>query len=293
VDVRHSPVLSWTPGVFVASYNLYFGTDYDDVNNADISSPEYKVSGNLGDESYEPGKLEWNSTYYWRVDEVNDVHSDSPWKGPIWSFTTGNYIIVDDFEDYTNYPPNRIFDTWIDGWGTTTNGAWAGYSDPDFVAGEHYMENQIVYSGLWSMPYFYDNDMKYSEAVRTLDSIRDWTMDGVQELSLWFRGYPRYLGSFTEGPTGTYTMTASGTDIWGNTDEFHFAFKQLTGVGSIIAKVESVELTDVWAKAGVMIRNTLEPDSGHAMVVITPRQGVSFQHRPVTGSASADKQKPI
>jgi hypothetical protein len=104
------------------------------------------------------------------------------------------------------------------------------------------------------------------------------------------------VGSFVEAPAGTYTLTASGTDIWDTADEFHYAFKQLTGVGSIIAKVESVEHTNPWAKAGVMIRETLDPGSKFVAVYITPTnadgtptQGCRFQGRTSTnGSATSD-----
>ena len=119
---------------------------------------------------------------------------------------------------------------------------------------------------------------------------RDWTEQGVTELSLWFRGYPAATGSFVEGPIGTYTMVGSGADIWAvnsvEADEFHFAYKMLTGTGSMVAKVESVDNTNNWAKAGVMIRETLDPDSSHAMMVVTPGQGASFQRRPGTGATS-------
>jgi hypothetical protein len=77
----------------------------------------------------------------------------------------------------------------------------------------------------------------------TLPQQRDWTAEGVKELSLWFRGYPAFVGSFAEGPTGTFTMTGSGADIWNNGpaageyhDEFHFAYKMLTGPGSIVTR---------------------------------------------------------
>jgi len=116
-----------------------------------------------------------------------------------------------------------------------------------------------------------------------LSDTRDWIQEGVKELSLWFRGYPSSVGSFVEGPVGTYAMTASGADIWDTSDEFHFAYKMLTGVGSIQAQVLSIDNTANWAKAGVMIRETLDPDSAHAMMVVTPTQGVSFQHRLGTG----------
>jgi hypothetical protein len=83
-------------------------------------------------------------------------------------------------------------------------------------------------------------------------------------------------------------MTAEGVDIWDTSDQFHFAYKELSGAGTIIAKVESVENTHEWAKAGVMIRNTLDADSSHAMMVVTPTQGVSFQRRTPAGASSSD-----
>jgi hypothetical protein len=113
----------------------------------------------------------------------------------------------------------------------------------------------------------------------TLDIIRDWTAEGVAELSIWFRGNPASVGSFVEAPAGTYTMTAGGADIWNDADEFHFAFKTFNGVGSIQAQVLSVDNTDQWAKAGVMIRETLDAGSKFAAVYITPGNGCRFQAR--------------
>jgi len=95
---------------------------------------------------------------------------------------------VDDFEDYNDYPPDEIWSTWTDGYGTTTNGSTIGYPDPDWNAGEHYVETSIVHGGGQSMPYFFDNNLKFSEASRSLVSLRDWTQEGVGILSLWFYG---------------------------------------------------------------------------------------------------------
>ncbi len=188
MDVKHTPILSWSPGLYAASHQVYFGTDKDAVRNADINSPEYKDTGILGSETFEPGKLLWDITYYWRIDEINNVNPDSPWTGKVWSFTTANFLVVDDFEDYNDYPPDEIFSTWIDGWEVPTNGSTVGYADPDFLAGEHFVETNIVHGGSQSMPYFYDNDFKYSEASMTLAPARNWTEEGVEVLSLWFFG---------------------------------------------------------------------------------------------------------
>jgi hypothetical protein len=167
---------------------VYFGTDQDAVKNADRSSPEYKGAKGLGDEGYDPGALAWDTTYYWRVDEVNDTNPDSPWPGTVWSFSTGDFLLVEDFEDYNDYPPDEIWNTWIDGFGTTTNGSTAGYPDPVFVDGEHYVETVVVHGGDQTMPLFYDNNLKYSEVTATLVYPTDWTAEGVGNLSLWIRG---------------------------------------------------------------------------------------------------------
>jgi hypothetical protein len=224
----------------------------------------------LGEESFDPGKLMLNTAYYWRIDEVNDVNPDSPWAGNVWSFTTGDFFVIDDFEDY-NAGDNQIWFSWHDGLGAGapgTPGYIPGNGTGSAVGDEttaSYTEETIVHGGSQSMPVSYDNNQqgiaKYSEVELTLVDQRDWTEEGVTELSLWFRGNPASVGSFVEGPVGTYTMTASGADIWNQADEFHLAYKILTGPGSIVARIESVEQTDVWAKAGVMIRETLDAGS--------------------------------
>jgi len=187
VDVTQTPILTWSPGVYSASHQVYFGTDKEVVRNADTGSPEYKGAGNLGSESSEPEKLEWNITYYWRIDEVNNVNPDSPWTGNVWSFTTANFLVVDDFESYNDLDPadpdsNRIFNAWIDGYDDPTNGSLVGYDTPPFA------EQTIVHSGSQSMPLFYDNSVGYSEATLTLTYPRDWTEKGVSTLTIWFRG---------------------------------------------------------------------------------------------------------
>ena len=284
-EVPREAVLSWMAGDRAEEHNVYFGTVFDDVNEAGITDPRgVLVSENQDDTIYAPPDfLEFGQSYYWRVDEVNAPPEAAVNKGNVWSFTTVNFIVVDDFEDYNDYPPDEIFSTWKDGYDDETNGAVVGYDEPDFDAGEHFVETTIVHSGEQSMPFFYDNNMKYSEAERPLVSGRDWTRDGVIDLSLWFRGNPPYASSFIEAPVGTYTITGSGADIWADSDEFHFAFKQVTGAIAIIAKVESLENTDPFAKAGVMIRDTLEPGSRNAAVFITPENGVRFQYRNTAG----------
>jgi phosphatidylserine/phosphatidylglycerophosphate/cardiolipin synthase-like enzyme/regulation of enolase protein 1 (concanavalin A-like superfamily) len=85
---------------------------------------------------------------------------------------------------------------------------------------------------------------------------------------------------------GTYTLQASGADIWGTADQFHFAYRSLSGDGEIVARVGSLQAGHHWAKAGVMIRESLAAGSRHAMLVVSPARGVAFQRRVQTGGIS-------
>jgi len=182
-DVTMAAVLSWTAADTAASHEVYLGMDKDTVRSADTTSPEYKGSKALGAESYDAGLLEPDATYYWRVDEV---YTGNTVKGPVWSFTVGAYLLVDDFESYTDDDPNNeaIWQHWIDGFGVADNGAQVGYLMPP------YAEQTIVHGGIQSMPLMYVNEtgVSNSEATLTLTTLRDFTMAGVTDLSLWVRG---------------------------------------------------------------------------------------------------------
>ena len=179
-DVTQTPTLTWVPGVFADTHDVFFGSD--------AAALELKSSGGLGSESFEPGQLEWNTTYYWRVDEENNADADSPWTGPVWSFTTANFLVIDDMEGYNDLDEgepgsNRIYLAWIDGYDNpATNGSVVGNFDPPFA------EQTIVHSGLQSMPFAYDNAVGKSEATLTLSSNRDWTVKGVDTLTIWYIG---------------------------------------------------------------------------------------------------------
>jgi hypothetical protein len=183
-DVALNAILTWTPADSAASHQLYFGVDKETVRNASTSSPEYKSSKALGTENYDPGLLDADTTYYWRVDEVDAQGNTS--KGPLWIFTTGAFLLVDDFESYTDDDAagQAIWQHWIDGFGIADNGAQVGYLMPP------YAERTIVHGGSQSMPLLYANEagVTNSEGVKTLTAPRDWTQAGVVELSLWYRG---------------------------------------------------------------------------------------------------------
>lgn len=86
----------------------------------------------------------------------------------------------------------------------------------------------------------------------------------------------------TSFAAGTFTVSASGSDIWDAADAFRFVRRRLSGDGTLTARVVTLDPTDAWAKAGVMIRESLDPGSKFAMAVVTPSNGVSLQYRQET-----------
>jgi len=181
--VQMTTTLTWTPADTATSHEVYFGTDKDAVQNATTASPEYKGSKTLGNESYDPGQLDWYSSYYWRVDAV---YATNTVKGAVWSFTTADFLLIDDFESYTDNDADgeAIWQTWVDGFGIVDNGAQVGYLMPP------YAEQAAVHSGAQAMPLIYENvdGVSNSEAILSLTATRDWTAEGVGQLSLWFQG---------------------------------------------------------------------------------------------------------
>ena len=87
---------------------------------------------------------------------------------------------------------------------------------------------------------------------------------------------------------GTFTVDASGADVWDRADQFHYAYRPMTGDGTIVARVASVENVAAWTKAGVMMRATLAPDSPHAFMLVSPGKGLAFQRRTVAGGISTN-----
>ena len=171
-EVEPDTVLSWRAGREAVEHQVYLGTDPDALTLAGTSDAP----------SFDPGSLDLGTTYYWRIDEVNETQAVTTWAGPLWSFATQDYIVVDDFEGYNDDVDagTTIFDTWIDGWVNDT-GSTVGYLNAPFA------ERTIVHGGRQAMPLFYDNT-----AAAVSDRVRpgpDWTvMDAQPVLTSTRRG---------------------------------------------------------------------------------------------------------
>jgi hypothetical protein len=279
VDVPQDLMLSWTAGHGAQAHDVYFGQDAQAVADATTATADLYRGRQPADQiSFIPGDLEWNATYSWRVDEV--ASDGSVVKGPVWSFTTADFLVVDNMETYTDDEGSRIYQFWIDGLTTGDNGSTVGYLQAPFA------EQTIVRSGGQSMPMDYDNTGSpyYSEAERQLDSIQNWTVNGLDSLTLWFRGN---AVRFVETAPNAIMMSSMSGDVWDVQDHVRLVYKQLTGDGAIVVKVESMTHTAGWAKAGVMIRQSLKPGSTHALMMVAPDARTAFQNRRFADDVSA------
>jgi hypothetical protein len=164
--------LNWRPGREAISHTVYFGTDSNAVASGAVTAQT------VADHSLTSGPLNLGTKYYWRVDEIGGA---GPYAGDLWSFTTQEYAVVDDFEAY-NDTDDRIYDNWIDGFDNPkANGAIVGKDQAPFA------ERTIIHGGKQSMPLSYDNSgASVSEAQLALD--QDWTASGIKSLSLYFHG---------------------------------------------------------------------------------------------------------
>jgi len=194
LEIHDATALSWTAGDTATSHDVYLGTDRAAVAAADNSAPEFK--GNQPGTSFPlAGRVELGGTYYWRIDEVEA--GGTVQTGYIWSFAVLEYLVVEDFESYTNEVGNRVFEKWIDGVGFTQpepgnpgngTGSAAGH-DIWSPESPHYegliMETVNVYGGAQALPIYYDG---LSEVERSFTPGQNWTVGGVTTLVLHIRG---------------------------------------------------------------------------------------------------------
>ncbi|MCU0914330.1 MAG: discoidin domain-containing protein [Planctomycetes bacterium] len=181
--VNPQVTLRWRAGREASSHAVYVSTDREAVRNGTapavtVAEPRYETSADLG------------RSYYWKVVEVNDAQTPKSWEGDVWSFTTTDTLVVDDFESYTDQDGAQVFSTWIDGLTDNfkSNGSTVGLAT---ARNGTFCETTIFHGGRQSMPFAYDNTkLSLSEATRTFDPAQDWTAHGIKGLSLWFYGDP-------------------------------------------------------------------------------------------------------
>ena len=186
--VPQNVTLQWGAGGKAVKHDIYFGTDANAVAAATTSTQSIYQGQQAKDQmSFTPGTLEWDTTYYWRIDEVNDAASDSPWKSSVWSFTTADFLTIDDMESY-NDDNHRIYDTWVDGLTDGKSNSQVGYDVSPFA------ETAIVHGGKQSMPMSFDNSKAPLLQRDRADLRRAAGLDGQ------WRGEPEPVGPGLSGP---------------------------------------------------------------------------------------------
>ena len=181
IDVPVTTDLEWEPGDYASSHEVYFGTNWYKVNDANNDANYWPdiFKGKQDPCSYELPTLDLGATYYWRIDEVNDTTYDR-WKGNIWRFAIADFILIDNFDDDTAQDPPK--NDWKNGAVLGTGAQITLRSTPP-VIGEH------------SMRYYYTNHFDYGygwgyySEIQTISlEPNDWDYYDIRVISLWFYG---------------------------------------------------------------------------------------------------------
>jgi len=170
VDVPRNKVFSWSPGIYAVEHDVYLGTNGPAVENA-VSPDVPPGRGRQIQTTYDPGVLELGTTYYWRIDEVNDAEVDSPWKGQVWSFTTKDCDSVDGFESYAD--SDALQAVWDIG-----GGGWIELSTDNQQSGAKSLE----------LAYYNRSGNKYSATEIEFAEPDNLVASGVSSIGLHFKG---------------------------------------------------------------------------------------------------------
>ena len=195
-DVPIDLILEWKKGREAVEHNVYFSEDRQAV--IDGTAPAVSVE----QASYGPLSLDIGKIYYWRVDEVNNSQTHLIWQGDIWSFSTQECLVVDDFESYNDIPEgqegsNLVYLTWTDGYDNpSVNGSTIGYITVPSL------ETVIVHSGKKSVPVMYNNSVaSLSEVTVNTSALEigsDWTQRCPEPKALVISFYGDPNNSTTE-----------------------------------------------------------------------------------------------
>ena len=289
--------LQWHAGPWAHKYDVFLGTNPNSlakiVNDQELGP--YDISTTIS--GLVPG-----TQYYWRV--VSRTMADLTQTSDTFSFVTAGI-------SPTNLPPAVSLSSPAGGATFTAPASiamTATASDPDgTVARVDFFVGTTLLGSATSAPFTFTwsnapagNYNLTAQAVDNLGAVTTSTPpvaisvspgSGANLPAPWLHSD---IGSVTQGggasvSGGTWSVTGSGVDVWGNADQFHYAYQQLTGDGTITARIATIQNVDVWTKAGVMLRESLAPGSAQAFMLATPAgstKGLAFQRRTATDGVS-------
>jgi len=233
-DVPRDVVLNWTPGEFANTHDVYLGTVFEDVNDADRSNQRGVLAsqGQIA-ATYDPGRLDFGQTYFWRVDEANAPPDYTIFKGDVWSFTVepfaypiGNITVTASSENKADEGP-----------GNTVNGS--GLDDDDL----HSTEN----TAMWLSSGFDPNPtwIKYEfDRVHKLYQMWVWNYNSSVE---------PLVGFGIKEVTIEYSVDGTNWAILGTTHEFArgpgsagYAPNTTVDLGGVAAKYVRITANSNW-----------------------------------------------
>ena len=290
-------VLSWYAGLWAHNYDIYFGTTPNPPlleANKKLGPSQYSTDYR----SYALPALQPGTTYYWKI--VSKTMAFVPNEGLVWTFKTAGTAP-------NNVPPTVSLTAPFNGATFTapasiTLSATASDSDGSIARVDFYASNVLLGSDT-SAPYSFTwtnapagtytlaavaTDSGNATASSATVSI---TVSGATAPSL-----PAGWSSADVGATGTagsasfadgtFTVSGAGADVWGTADALQYAYRPLSGDGTIVARVTSVQAVNNWTKVGVMIRGSLSPSAAQGFMLVSAARGVNYQRRLAAGNAS-------
>ncbi|MCJ7808356.1 MAG: PA14 domain-containing protein, partial [Dehalococcoidia bacterium] len=327
------PALEWWPGCYAKYHRVYFSTDFDDVNDRTVSAvtlsdPCHPITTmlDLGRTYYWvvdevnstgpapglwPGRKVWSFTMseclsIENVEDYNDrgelrnVWTDGK-ASVVWGGSYPYHFIVSGGSSGSNLNVSTEVGTYWNGAASSEPvpalpGAFNKQSlvlhyDNDGSTFTPYTYNPAEEKWVYPAPYYSEIEAETAG----LEASQNWTSEGLKSLVMWYTGHSVSDGSYDGTDWPDYTMQARGSDIWGRRDEFFFLGKYplRTALATVSVQVLSMDNTDPWAKAGVMIRENMTPYSKYAGVFITPSSGVTFQWRDATNAESQSTTKLV
>ncbi|MCP4453305.1 MAG: discoidin domain-containing protein, partial [Planctomycetes bacterium] len=168
-DVLRDVTLTWAPSEYPVTHSLYWGSSFDDVNNATVPN-----EAGLDANSFDAGRLDFGQTYFWRIDEVNTSPDKTAVKGDIWSFTVEPYSILVPGEDIivTASSVSNEFsvpENTINGSGLDADGAHSIVSEAMWFTGTVDLDPWIQYE---------------FDGVKKLDTMTVWNSNSAAEMAI-------------------------------------------------------------------------------------------------------------
>ncbi|HEY1910518.1 MAG TPA: phospholipase D-like domain-containing protein [Vicinamibacterales bacterium] len=279
--VSTSPTLTWT-STGASSYDVAFGTS---------SSPALVSSGQAG-ASYSPGTLTAGMTYFWQITAHNSAGATA---GPTWSFTTAAAQSAPGTPG-TPSPGNAATGvattptlTWSSS-GATSYDVRFGTSNPpsQVVAGQ--TAASYAPAALSNATTYFWQIVAHNASGTTSGPVWSFTTSAASGLpgpwqnqdvgAVGKSGSASYSG-------GQFTVSGAGADIWGAADAFQFVYQSLAGDGQVVARVRGLQNTSSNAKAGVMMRESLDASAAHVILDVEPSGNIEFMTRGADGGQTS------